>query len=544
MVINDVIGRLKASKRREDRNSDHTDRHSGTLQAVRATLERDGHIYHRDTEARNIIGAICEGNQALADAEWRAILKSGYVVDVSKWVPEPHRGGKWYAWRDYVEGEIRFANFIVEYAHKGGNGTIVYGEPGTGKTHSVAESIIEWIKETKSTKPKPKLIVGSALNFSARNLENKIAELCQDKTILDEVKVRTVHASHSVTVDPSQYKSGQMLDVGLFVLDELGQLGTDAAGMAAERWHKNANVILSIGPGQLLPVGPGQIAEDLLKCLELNPMKGWTLDEKKDNFRLKTKDGTEEANGIVEFFRAVKDGNVEKYEKLGFKYENDRGLLLIPAKKSRTKSEQAGDWLGIREFVPAILELYNTSYYGPSVSGSTKFFCPLDRLGSEEIAARYKEIECEQKGQTVTLGVDKFLAGEEVVMTDPGKAELRIGACKGTPLIVVEMLEEKNKIRVQDDIKREFVVDRDQIRRSRAITGHSAQGLETDIGVVALLWSRVTTRRWLYTAVSRCRKVCIVHYQENGLNRTVANAPSRRTLFSVFFEKFRQERNI
>ncbi|MEI6196225.1 MAG: ATP-binding domain-containing protein, partial [Verrucomicrobiota bacterium] len=73
-------------------------------------------------------------------------------------------------------------------------------------------------------------------------------------------------------------------------------------------------------------------------------------------------------------------------------------------------------------------------------------------------------------------------------------------------------------------------------------TGHSSQGVECDTGIVVLTKSQVTTRRWLYTAVSRCRHKCYLVCVPETLDECLDpdNNPERRTLLPVFLDKAKQ----
>ena len=76
-----------------------------------------------------------------------------------------------------------------------------------------------------------------------------------------------------------------------------------------------------------------------------------------------------------------------------------------------------------------------------------------------------------------------------------------------------------------------------EIARSYGRTGHGAQGLERDAVVVGVITTKATTRRWLYTAVSRARKTCVVVCTRAGLEKCVASNPQRRTLLPKLLDR-------
>ena len=133
-----------------------------------------------------------------------------------------------------------------------------------------------------------------------------------------------------------------------------------------------------------------------------------------------------------------------------------------------------------------------------------------------------------------------FFKGEELVVVDAGTTakshRLRNGdivavyrdtSIDGSP---------KDKIRVVMDSTWRYV-ELGEVDWKWCRTGHSTQGIEVDVGIIAVVPSPVTTRRWLYTAVSRCRKKCILVYSRDGLLDCLAKDPERRTLLPTFLDR-------
>ena len=386
------------------------------------------------------------------------------------------------------------------------------------------------------------------MNHSAGNLDAKIGELAQKQGIaMPKVKVGTVHKIYGAKVDPMKYVPKISTDIGQFVVDELGQLGSDTAGMAARRWHSDAKIVLSVGPGQLLPIGPGQIGEDLLMCLKEteDKMKGWQLKKLTENYRTKsTPGGPPPAIGIVQFFCSIAEGRVSQFEVMVTNNEQmPQGLVLFPIRPS-SRGSGFGDSL---EFAPAGGIMYETPGSEP------RFISPLDRDGSEIIAVTFKQLKADMADRKISVGIDLLEDGEEIWLKVASSATRTARWKKGMRGTVVKTNED-GKIVIkpvclpsQAVTAKSITVSRAQIRRYCAITAHSAQGLETDFGVVVALRSRITNKRWLYTAVSRCKRMCVVIYEEGSLDYIVNNREintPRRTLFPTFFRMFRKERGV
>ena len=491
--MKNVINRLE----KQDR-SRYGDSLDPLLQAVRATLEVDGHIYHGKDLAMRLLEKVLTSE---AEAAWDQVLASGFVVDVSDFVGVPGQ----FAWRRHFEGEYFFAQKVIELAVTGGKGSLIFGNPGTGKTETLAQMIVT------AEQTKQRVCVGSATHNSALVLEERLtswggATVCQ-----------TVHSSHGIPVDVEKFSTSKTVRADVCVIDELGQLAADTMGMVARRWPKNADVILSLGPGQLLPVGPGAVGEDLLDCLKSKSLPGWELFPKTVNHR--SKDAL--SMGIPAFYESVASGKVEV---------SGPGFELIPFESWKETRDAA-----------ALLTVLERSDFS-NEEEPVACFVPLDLSGAEIIGAKSTRILTNKQGNEDSVEIGYLEVGERVRIKEccgnAYKAKIR----KGEIVKVIDCATPTNdlahSVTVETQGGVQFSTTRENLRRKLCITGHAAQGMEIDSGTVVALNSRITDRRWLFTAVSRCKKTCKLLYQEGTLETIVGRVTRRRTLFPLFFDLF------
>jgi ATP-dependent exoDNAse (exonuclease V) alpha subunit len=137
-----------------------------------------------------------------------------------------------------------------------------------------------------------------------------------------------------------------------------------------------------------------------------------------------------------------------------------------------------------------------------------------------------------------------FLKGEEMVVVEPGIKARSHGLSRGRVVTVYQNTTVSGN--PTDDIlvsfdtpqgKRVGNLTLDEVDWKYCRTGHSTQGMECDTGIVVLLPSQVTTRRWLYTAVSRCKQRCVLVCQKKDLIDCLKNDAERRTLLPAILDK-------
>lgn len=459
------------------------------LDLVRKVLSVDGHVYHPVGDLMAVLERVL-GKTAPLYCQW--LLACRHVVDVSGLVDD--KATQWLAWREILLGEVRLSWRVVEHCWHGGKLEIITGEPGTGKTEALARRLVA---------AQGKCVGGSSQNNSAGQLEARITNLGGSH------KVKTIHKAYKIGV-PVHRKSTGFMRGELFYGDELGQLACEPAGVMAMRWKPGSEVLLSVGVGQNLPVGPGAIGEDLVSWAKRNAGQLPTLNLNllTKNFRLNDaeKSGT---NGIVEAFQAVGRGEVPV---------PGPGLQLLHCTNENEVTGKVGAYaqkLGALALMPTNFGVSEVNY---------------------EVNSR------EQGGdEDVPVNAWEFRAGEKLVVKHGGARARKAGLRKGDEVEVVADFNQGYTptalIEVWKSSGRKILLEMREVERAHGRTGHDAQGMERDFIVIGITTSRAATRRWLYTALSRCRKKCVLACTAEGLTACVENNPKRRTLLPVLLDR-------
>ena len=278
-------------------------RQDDLLEVVRKCLTTDGHIYHPAKDLQAVLKQILGGSAEFYLA-W--LVSAGYIVSVSALLG---RKDDLFAWRETLLGETRFAWRVVEHCCHGGTLEIITGEPGTGKTETLAARLVA---------AQGKCIGGSSQNHSALQLEERI------KKLKGTHKVKTIHKAYDFQ-SPVHRKGTGFKRGDVFYGDEVGQLDCEPSGIMAMRWRPGSQVLLTVGEGQNLPVGAGAVGEDLISWTRANlgRLPTLKLTELTENFRLKQSIPTKKSllpdaektvqpdtSGIVRAFQAVGRGDV------------------------------------------------------------------------------------------------------------------------------------------------------------------------------------------------------------------------------------------
>ncbi|HNR71955.1 MAG TPA: AAA family ATPase [Verrucomicrobiota bacterium] len=458
------------------------------LQLVRASLSANGDVAHPETELTALLTQVL-GEQARPFMEW--LRSSGYIVDVSGCVGTP--GETWLAWRYFLEGEARFAWRVIEHCIKGGMLEVVCGEPGTGKTQYLADKLVVAERTGRICR------AGSALNQSAGLLRKRLPPGTK-------LEIKTLHKAFKIPVEVHELRGKvRSLSGDLLVADEAGQVSCDTAGVLAFRWRRGAEVVLSVGVGQNLPIGPGCVAEDLIAWLATRNLPGCKLNLLTENHRV----SLDEANGIVDFFRAVMCGEI--LESFG------PGMEVI----------WCNDDESVLRTAALLVAKHKAVCYSPTNSS-------VGEVNSGVVTME----RCTDEADTANPW--EFMQGEPLVVKNAGAKARQAGLRNGDEVEVAAPImngfNPKATIRVRFGGK-EAVLLVQEVERAHSRTGHSTQGAESGVGIISLIQSRATTRRWLYTAVSRCRKKCVLVATRDGLKACLANNPRRRTCLSALLNR-------
>ena len=456
------------------------------VELVRAWMTSDGHVYFSGDHLYSLL-------RVLYLNDWGTMLHwflyERLVLDVSSLVPEQN---VWFGWGDYVRGELRFGWRVLEQGQTG-SVEVITGAPGTGKTKTLADELI--------AARKLNCRVGSATHLSAHQLRQRVK---------GKPEVTTIHEAYNIRPNV-QKKRLVTVKADFFAGDEIGQIDADVAGLMAACWAPGKRVLMTVGPGQNQPVGPGLVGEDLVNWLRRNPnVTGVKLTPLLKNYRT---DGLL-GKGIVDFFDHVHLGKLP--QSLG------PGMEVHFLSDERRVIQKAAD---------TAAPLNDFMAFAPTHKYAFRVNTAINRV--KRTAAGFPN----------TTVMD-FLKGEEMVVVEPGIKARSHGLSRGRVVTVYQNTtvsgNPTDEILVSFDTplgKRVGNLTLDEVDWKYCRTGHSTQGMECDTGIVVLLPSQVTTRRWLYTAVSRCKQRCVLVCQKKDLIDCLDNDAERRTLLPVILDK-------
>jgi hypothetical protein len=447
-------------------------------------LSWDGDIVQKPGFLMEVLTAII-GPKAEAYKNW--MILDGYVEDVSALVGSDK---ELLAWKDNLLGEARFAWRFVEHCLMGGQVEIICGEPGTGKTEELAKRLVA---------AGGNAVGGSAQHVNAEVLKKRIKKMGGNQ------EIGTVYNGYDFRIFDRR-ENLKEIKRKLFFVDEFGQVSCDAAGIIAMRWKKNSNVLLSVGTGQNLPVGPGRIAEDLLEWLEKHPkaLPTCTITTLTKNYRADDFD----SRGIVEAFQAIGRGELPQ---------------AGPGMKIVTLEDQS-------DVLAKVI----------SEGTDLKALCILPTRNSAYKTA-YGIVERDRYNSEIDFSDMDYKAGEIVIIDNPSENAIKHRLRNG---MEVEVAEDANihsgadaPIWIWGANNKKVLLEVSEVARKGGRTGHAVQGTERDNVVVGIITTRITTRGWLYTSVSRARQQCVIVCTKGGLDECVFSDPKRRTLLPTLLDR-------
>jgi hypothetical protein len=471
------------TKRKENEPEHHLK--DDLLDIVRRCLSWNGETFHETTMLLQVLEAII-GKQAGEYHGW--LLREGYVIPVSHWAgPDRYR----VAWKYNLLGEARFAWRFVEHCRRNGRIELFYGEPGTGKTEKLAERL-----NASGNKGGG----GSAQNASAELLEKRIAVLNGSQ------RIKTIYGGYDF--EPHDLRENvDFIKRKLFFVDEFGQVSCDAAGLMAMRWKPGSTVLLALGVGQNMPVGPGRVGEDLLEWAGKNAteLPGYVSQPLTKNYRL----DNPQVEGIVRGFQAVGRGEIPA---------EGPGLKIVTCQDREEITEKV---ISLGKKLKALCVLptrYSASEVSEGITASENYIAEQD----------FSDLNYKQ--------------GEILIVDNPCAKAQKHGWHNGTELEAVQYTQRRYDadatILVFGPGNASAVeLNQREVSRKHARTGHAIQGMERPIVVVGILPSRPADRRWLYTAISRSQEECYIVCTEAGLKECVKKDPKRSTLLPTLLDR-------
>jgi exodeoxyribonuclease V alpha subunit len=304
---------------------------------------------------------------------------------------------------------------------------------------------------------------------------------------------QTIHSRLKLT--PGHYDTEEELH-GLVIVDEVSMLDTVLAAVLLAALSPSATILLVGDPDQLPSVGPGAVLRDLIRIGQIPRVQltrvfrndagvainaahiraGEMIQSLPDCAVIETETAEETADRIIRYVARERPENL---------------LVLVP-----TNDGPMGRYALCRE-LQAVLN--------------------AERLGTGMVFKRDRFEE-------------EIRVGDRIMMT---RNDSEAGYYNGDQGVIEEVsvpryldvrLDGDRLIRLTGDRKRDCTL-------AYAITGHKSQGSEAATVIVAVQPSRVLSREWLYTAMTRGKKQVYLVGDPRAIEQAirVVRTPERRT---------------
>lgn len=389
--------------------------------------------------------------------------------------------------REAIEAAIRSPIFFLT------------GGPGTGKTYTAGLYLKRLLACRASSSLPLQVVLLAPTGKAAKTLEKSIrrALLHEDEGKIS-LSFMTLHAflkrSHSLRADVALIDESSMIDCELFYL-----FLTEA---------RNIPRLFFLGdPGQLPPVEAGQPFSDIVGVLL----------KRKDAhmYRLTTCERTE-ACSLLDFAYAVQRG--ERIDESLFTKEVQ--FIEADSRDSWKKCEQ--HWL--KEVFSPWQEPLRTIEEAECLSTSSVLLTPERKgaAGSEQIIHRASRVLPLLQNLYAPLlstknSYELEVMNGEIGLLKRGKGHLEevFFETRKVPLVLLE-----------------------QWQMAYAMTVHKSQGSEFDRVHLLLPKSAILSRKLLYTAATRARKVLYLYGTKEMIQKAIATSQERMTFLSHDLDRF------
>jgi exodeoxyribonuclease V alpha subunit len=267
---------------------------------------------------------------------------------------------------------------------------------------------------------------------------------------------------------------------GLVIVDEISMLDTSLAAAMLSRISPNAQILLVGDPDQLPSVGPGAVLRDLLIA---NRIPRVHLDKVYRN----------EAGIAVNAARMRAGQNILDVP----------DCQIIPA----TSPEHAQT-----ELFAAITNHLDALVLTPTNDGPCGRYAlnallqPILNPGKVGTGIVQYAGSTKDPDGTVEKRQEELCLGDKVMVM---RNHSELGVFNGQVGTVVDVMVPRSlDVEIDGEVIRFAGEDRRLLTLAYAITGHKAQGSEAPTVIVPVFRSRVLSREWLYTVITRARERC------------------------------------
>lgn len=343
--------------------------------------------------------------------------------------------------------------------------SLLTGGPGTGKTTTLKT-----------------LIMAAFESHIPTTLMAPTGKAASRMTEATGYPASTIH--RRLCISPGEAGSAANMEPvnGLVIIDEISMLDTSLAAAMLSRISPAAQILLVGDPDQLPSVGPGAVLRDLLTADALP--------------RIHLEKVFRNEAGIAVNAARMREG---------------KNLLDLPDCEliAADGPEQA-----LQQVLPAVQLHRDALVLTPTNDGPcgrwalNQLLQPL--LNPGKIGTGIKQYAGSTKDPDGTLQKrEEELCMGDRVMVIRNNSEL--GVFNGQTGVVVDLMVPRSlDVQIDGEVITFAGEDRRLLTLAYAITGHKAQGSEAPTVIVPIFPSRVLSREWLYTVVTRARERCLL----------------------------------
>lgn len=364
---------------------------------------------------------------------------------------------------------------------------VLSGAAGTGKTTAI-KKIIEGF-----------LSSDVALCAPTGKAARRIEELCGHRASTIHVLLGAKPYGRGFAFEKN---SQNRLPYRLIVCDEASMISVELMAALLDAVAEGTRVILIGDPYQLPSVGPGSVLSDMIESGVVPAIELKTI--KRQNPGM-----------IVQNCQKIRDGfdiDVEAEDVL----PEQRDFTFIHAHSVEDVQSE------ILMMLAAYSKTVEDPISGIQVITSLREKSDLSVKGLNEVIRQYHHLT-RQSGYTGNDFNRPFLKGDKVIQR---KNDYKLGVMNGDIGVVKEANLKEGEITVEfKDPSRVVVFPLDnKLELAYAITTHSAQGSEWPVVIVvchSILGQMIPTRPWIYTSLTRAKKMCILIGQREEVTRVI-----------------------
>ena len=371
--------------------------------------------------------------------------------------------------------------------------SILTGKPGTGKT-TATRKILQWSESEK-------------LQVIQCAPTGKAAKKMLESTGYPSA---TIHSTLKPIFDNGQFTFGHNefnpLSCDLLIVDEISMMTNSLMASLMRAVNSERTKVLLIGDfGQLPSVGPGAILHDLINS-GIVPLTELDIIHRN-------------SGKIVESCALIHSGKIYKpSKKIDLEAENKINLIHVETSSQEKTVSLINHIVSKRMPLRGYNPVWDIQVISPT---NKKTILSCENLN--KVLQRNLNDKADRSG-SIFFENDKVIntKNERVIKSD-GRPSYIVNGDMGKVIeinkkfMMVEFIEPNRLVKLS--------TRNNNLLLAYAVTGHKMQGSEQDVIIIPVdkAFSYSFDRRWIYTAISRAKDICITVGQFSAVEKMIKN---------------------